>query len=213
MAAEEWIKTLQHINNPLAITRYGQRENSYRIYTVVQKNGKNICTGVDVNNVGRDVNVTSVRTAFARDIVNALNESLLYPSRGELERAIQEFSSRHNREIYPEQPLSGSKGSDNSSISKINEGKTTGNGVNYRVRDGHEAAVEEARRRLADAAASEFDRQAARAVVKAYGGDDAPDGSNGGGPRFRMREPQKEIVDKWHNSQVFLGKNFLLARF
>ena len=194
LTTEEWVKAISNINNPLAITKYGNQGKSFRIYTLVQKNGKNICVGVDVNNVGRDVNVTNVRTAFARDIVNALNESLLYPSRGELERAIQEFSSRHNREIYPEQPLSGSKGSDNSSISKINEEKTTGNGVNYRVRDGHEAAVEDARRRLESDDASEFERQAARAVIKAYGGgsDDTPDG---GGPRFRIREPQKAIED------------------
>ena len=98
--------------------------------------------------------------------------------------------------------------------------------VRFRVRDGrhgsadiegphgehsgHEAAVEDARRRLESGDASEFERTAARAVIKAYGGGDAPDG---GGPRFRVREPQKEIVDKWHNSQVFLGKIFLLARF
>lgn len=195
LTTEEWVKAISNINNPLAITKYGNQGKSFRIYTLVQKNGKNICVGVDVNNVGRDVNVTNVRTAFARDIVNALNESLLYPSRGEFERAIQEFSSRHNREIYPEQPLSGSKGSDNSSISKINEEKTTGNGVNYRVRDGHEAAVEDARRRLESDDASEFERQAARAVIKAYGGGDDPDTPDGGGPRFRVREPQKAIED------------------
>lgn len=164
--------------------------------------------------VGNGVEITNITTACARDIEHSFNEPLVYPeSYDKLREAIQEFSSRHNREIYPEQPLSGSKSSDNSSISKINEEKTTGNGVNYRVRDGHEAAVEDARRRLESDDASEFERQAARAVIKAYGGDDAPDGGNGGGPRFRMREPQKEIVDKWHNSQVFLGKNFLLARF
>lgn len=63
--------------------------------------------------------------------------------------------------------------------------------------------MEEARRRLADAAASEFERQAARAVIKAYGGsDDAPD-TPGGGVRFRTRDDADMLVDMAkHNNDV-----------
>ncbi|MDY3855598.1 MAG: hypothetical protein SO008_00780 [Bacteroidaceae bacterium] len=101
----DWVEVIEKINEPVAITEYGDRGNSYRIYTIVEKNGKNICVGVDVNSVGRDVNITNIRTAFARDIANALNERLVYPhSRTELETAIRELSLRHNREVYPEQP-------------------------------------------------------------------------------------------------------------
>ena len=61
-----------------------------------------------MNSVGRDVNITNIRTAFARDIANALNERLVYPhSRTELETAIRELSLRHNREVYPGQPSDG----------------------------------------------------------------------------------------------------------
>ena len=102
----DWVEVIEKINEPVAITEYGDRGNSYRIYTIVEKNGKNICVGVDVNSVGRDVNITNIRTAFARDIANALNERLVYPhSRTELETAIRELSLRHNREVYPEQPF------------------------------------------------------------------------------------------------------------
>ncbi|MBQ4358302.1 MAG: hypothetical protein II766_02860 [Paludibacteraceae bacterium] len=106
----DWVEVIDKINEPVAITEYGDRGNSYRIYTIVEKNGKNICVGVDVNSVGRDVNITNIRTAFARDIANALNERLVYPhSRRELETAIRELSLRHNREVYPEQPFDEAK--------------------------------------------------------------------------------------------------------
>lgn len=106
----DWVDVFDKINEPIAITRYGDRPNSFRIYTIVEKNGKNICVGVDVNSVGRNVNITNIKTGFARDIANALNEELVYPgSRQELETAIQERSLRHNREVYPEQPYDAAK--------------------------------------------------------------------------------------------------------
>lgn len=67
---------------------------------------------------------------------------------------------------------------------------------------GHEAAVEDARRRLESDDASEFERTAARAVIKAYGGGsgDTPDG---GGPRFRIRDDADMLVDMVkHNNEV-----------
>ena len=115
----DWVEVIEKINEPVAITEYGDRGNSYRIYTIVEKNGKNICVGVDVNSVGRDVNITNIRTAFARDIANALNERLVYPhSRTELETAIRELSLRHNREVYPEQPYDAANIRNNSEIAK-----------------------------------------------------------------------------------------------
>ncbi|MGN1173374.1 MAG: hypothetical protein ACI4SO_06260, partial [Muribaculaceae bacterium] len=119
----EWVEVFDKVNEPIAITRYGNRKGSYRIYTIVEKNGKNVCVGIDVNSVGRNVNITTIKTAFAREIKNALNEELIYPgSREELETVIQELSLRHNREVYPEQPLSGAKVGNNSESSKSEEG-------------------------------------------------------------------------------------------
>ena len=82
------------------------------------------------------------------------------------------------------------KSDDKTLIIPLKGGETT----NFRVRDGHEAAVEEARRRLESDDASEFERQAARAVIKAYGGGDAPD-TPGGGVRFRIRDDADMLVD------------------
>lgn len=118
----DWVEVIEKINEPVAITEYGDKGNSYRIYTIVEKNGKNICVGVDVNSVGRDVNITNIRTAFARDIANALNERLDYPhSRTELETAIRELSLRHNREVYPEQPYDAANIRNNSETQAQNE--------------------------------------------------------------------------------------------
>lgn len=107
--------------------------------------------------------------------------------------------------------LIGGKGSENSADGQMDGGETTGNGVNFRVRGGvsgepadHTTAVEEARRRLESDDASEFERTAARAVIKAYGGgsDDAPD-TPGGGVRFRTRDDADMLVDMAkHNNEV-----------
>ena len=127
----DWVEVIEKLNEPVAITEYGDRGNSFRIYTIVEKNGKNICVGVDVNSVGRDVNITNIRTAFARDIANALNERLVYPhSRTELETAIRELSLRHNREVYPEQPYDAANIRNNSETQAQNE-----ENLLYRVRE------------------------------------------------------------------------------
>jgi len=112
--------------------------------------------------------------------------------------------------------LIGGKGSENSADGQMDGGETTGNGVNFRVRRDasgetadhttadHTTAVEEARRRLESDDASEFERQAARAVIKAYGGGsyDTPD-TPGGGVRFRTRDDADMLVDMAkHNNEV-----------
>ena len=87
--------------------------------------------------------------------------------------------------------------------------------VSFRVRDddaGHAAAVEEARARLNDPEASEFEKQAARAVIRAYGGRDLgdsvaqhPEGgeAGGGGLRFRTRDDADMLVDMArHNAEI-----------
>ena len=184
----DWVKVIEKINEPVAITEYGDKGNSYRIYTIVEKNGKNICVGVDVNSVGRDVNITNIRTAFARDIANALNERLVYPhSRTELETAIRELSLRQNREVYPEQPFDAANVGNNSDIDRENEENVSGEpeegyGLNGDASaDAAElAAYDAGRMSLAERAAqavaamsakNRADVEARREAVKALGGN------------------------------------------
>ena len=184
----DWVEVIEKINEPVAIKEYGDKGNSYGIYTIVEKNGKNICVGVDVNSVGRDVNITNIRTAFARDIANALNERLVYPhSRTELETAIRELSLRHNREVYPEQPFDAANVGNNSDIDRENEENVSGEpeegyGLNGEASaDAAElAAYDAGRMSLAERAAqavaamsakNRADVEARREAVKALGGN------------------------------------------
>ena len=141
-----------------------------------------------MNSVGRDVNITNIRTAFARDIANALNERLVYPhSRTELETAIRELSLRHNREVYPEQPFDAANVGNNSDIDRENEENVSGEpeegyGLNGEASaDAAElAAYDAGRMSLAERAAqavaamsakNRADVEARREAVKALGGN------------------------------------------
>ena len=105
LTIDEWVDTIISINNPTAITLYGDDKKSYRIYTVVVKNAKNICVGIDMKNMGHHVEIAKVKTAFARDVANAFNEILLFPSRSVLKKALEESSAAHNSQLYPQEPV------------------------------------------------------------------------------------------------------------
>ena len=103
LTVDEWIDTIISINNPIAITIYGDDDNSYRIYTLIMKNSKNICVGIDMKNLGHHVEIAKVKTAFARDIANVFNEILLFPSMSVLKKALEESSAAHNSQLYPQE--------------------------------------------------------------------------------------------------------------
>ena len=78
----DWINAIQNINNPLAISKYLNRDNSFRIYTTVALDGNVVCLGVDVRLTRNNVKITSIRTAFWRDVKkigHSENEQLIYP--------------------------------------------------------------------------------------------------------------------------------------
>ena len=77
-----WINAIQNINNPLAISKYLNRDNSFRIYTTIALDGNVVCLGVDVRLTMNNVKITSIRTAFWRDVKkigHSENEQLIYP--------------------------------------------------------------------------------------------------------------------------------------
>jgi hypothetical protein len=78
----DWINAIQNLNNPLAISKYLNRDNSFRIYTTVALDGNVVCLGVDVRLTRVNVKITSIRTAFWREIKkigHSENEQLIYP--------------------------------------------------------------------------------------------------------------------------------------
>jgi len=175
------------------LTEKQKGKTKQKVYKLTDNEGNVLTVLTEINNRGNEV--------FADFYSN--KEAL---SAARKTRSVEAQADADNAQI-------GGKGSGNSSDGQINGGETTGNGVNFRVRRDasgetadhttadHTTAVEEARRRLESADASEFERQAARAVIKAYGGsDDAPDG---GGPRFRIRDDADMLVDMAkHNNEV-----------
>ena len=85
-----------------------ERKGSYRIYTPVWINGKLVCAGVDVHSIGKDINVSDIKTVFLRDIEKIGKggvEELVYPeNEDKLRKALEEPSPAHNSLVYPQEP-------------------------------------------------------------------------------------------------------------
>ena len=104
LSDEEWLQVLEAINTPIAICRYRNRKKSYRVYTDVKKQEKNICVGLDINSIGRNIMVSNISTVFGRDVTklgNSSTESVLYDK----QKALEKSSSGHNPQIYSQKPL------------------------------------------------------------------------------------------------------------
>lgn len=56
-----------------------------------------------MKNLGHHVEIAKVKTAFARDIANAFNETLLFPDRRVLKNAFEESSVAHNSQLYSQE--------------------------------------------------------------------------------------------------------------
>ena len=133
LTSEEWMNALESMNEPLAITKYGEDGNGFRIYTHAVKNGKSVCLGVDVKTLDNGVeitDVTDIKTAFGRDIEKAIrNEEILYPE-GEdkiekIRRNFAQSSPTHNSQVYEQSSVSGANIDNTSETSKENGEKNT----------------------------------------------------------------------------------------
>lgn len=107
----DWINVALSINDPVAILKYKNRKNSFRLYTTAVVNGQNICVGVDVNRVGYNLDVTNIRTAFGREpsrIVNS-DEELLYSDENKIKQILNQFSVAPNSRLYGQESVTGGK--------------------------------------------------------------------------------------------------------
>ena len=82
LTEKQWEELPDAIQKPFAITRFGEKENGYRLYTTM-KNDKGetiIVVGVDVKNTGRNLEVNSISTIFGRrgDAKITQKEEVLY---------------------------------------------------------------------------------------------------------------------------------------
>jgi hypothetical protein len=120
LTPSEWVESMESINNPLAITAYQNKPNSFRIYTNAIKNGKSICLGVDVKRNGNGVEIdgvseiTDIKTAFGRNVESAINkETILYPEGSDaaeqIRRNFAQSSEAPNSLLYGQSSVSAAK--------------------------------------------------------------------------------------------------------
>ena len=81
LTEKQWEELPDAIQKPFAITRFGEKENGYRLYTTMKNDkGEPIVVGVDVKNIGRNLEVNSISTIFGRrgDAKITQKEEVLY---------------------------------------------------------------------------------------------------------------------------------------
>ena len=81
LTEKEWKELPNALQKPFAITRFGEKENGYRLYTTMKNDkGETIVVGVDVKNTGRNLEVNSISTIFGRrgDAKITQKEEVLY---------------------------------------------------------------------------------------------------------------------------------------
>lgn len=84
LSEQVWEQLPQALQNPFAISRITDRENSYRIYTTLEtENGEYVVVGVDVKNAGREIEVNAISTVFGRrnNANLSKNEEVIYRSK------------------------------------------------------------------------------------------------------------------------------------
>ena len=112
LSEKDWEQLPQALQNPFAISKLTDKDNSYRIYTTLQtESGEFVVVGVDVKNAGREIEVNAVSTVFGRrnNANLPINEEVIYRSE-EITPEQSSLLERPNSAQYPtEQELSESK--------------------------------------------------------------------------------------------------------
>ena len=113
LTEKDWEQLPQALQNPFAISKLTDKENSYRIYTTLQtESGEFVVVGADVKNAGREIEVNAISTVFGRRNNANLpkNEEVIYRSE-EITPEQSSLLERPNFAQYPtEQELSTDEG-------------------------------------------------------------------------------------------------------
>ena len=113
LTERDWEQLPQALQNPFAISKLTDKEDSYRIYTTLQtESGEFVVVGADVKNAGREIEVNAISTVFGRRNNANLpkNEEVIYRSK-EITPEQSSLLERPNFAQYPtEQELSEDKG-------------------------------------------------------------------------------------------------------
>uniref|UniRef100_UPI0040571F8D ADP-ribosyltransferase-containing protein n=1 Tax=Alistipes sp. TaxID=1872444 RepID=UPI0040571F8D len=130
LTERDWGQLPQALQNPFAISKLIDKEDSYRIYTTLRtEDGEFVVVGADVKNAGREIEVNAISTVFGRrnNANLSKNEEVIYRSK-EITPEQSALLERPNFAQYPiGQELPNDKGTTiipNSQISK--DGKVSG---------------------------------------------------------------------------------------
>lgn len=124
LSEQVWEQLPQALQNPFAISRITDRENSYRIYTTLEtENGEYVVVGVDVKNAGREIEVNAISTVFGRrnNANLSKNEEVIYRSK----KITPEQSSLLERPNFVQYPT-GQELSDDKGTTKTGNGDELG---------------------------------------------------------------------------------------
>ena len=112
LTERDWEQLPQALQNPFAISKLTDKDDSYRIYTTLQtEGGEFVVVGADVKNAGREIEVNAISTVFGRRNNANLpkNEEVIYRSK-EITPEQSSLLERPNFAQYPtEQELSEGK--------------------------------------------------------------------------------------------------------
>lgn len=78
LTEQVWEALPDALQHPFAVTRYGK--DGFRVYTEIQVGDGFVVAGVDVKNAGRDLEVNSISTVFAKEGKIGANEDVIYES-------------------------------------------------------------------------------------------------------------------------------------
>lgn len=124
LSEQVWEQLPKALQNPFAISRITDRENSYRIYTTLEtENGEYVVVGVDVKNAGREIEVNAISTVFGRrnNANLSKNEEVIYRSK----KITPEQSSLLERPNFVQYPT-GQELSDDKGTTKTGNGDELG---------------------------------------------------------------------------------------
>lgn len=160
LSESNWRQLPQALQNPFAISKIVDEEDSYCIYTNLQtEQGEFIVVGVDVKNAGREIEVNAISTAFGRrnDANLPLDEEVIYMS-NEITPEQSSLLERPNFAQYPtEQELSISKDTTSSQNNNEIEDKNVQPTIGEQIQAAEAEGVEE--KAEAEAQANQYDNQ------------------------------------------------------
>ena len=124
LSEQVWEQLPKALQNPFAVSRITDREDSYRIYTTLEtENGEYVVVGVDVKNAGREIEVNAISTVFGRrnNANLSKNEEVIYRSK----KITPEQSSLLERPNFVQYPT-GQELSDGKGTTKTGNGDELG---------------------------------------------------------------------------------------